>query len=69
MVDHEPWSVAKDYHGRTPRLYHSQPRSTITDNEKPWYHGPTVAGDNEAKMTAEENVQDVDNFMSILMPF
>ena len=44
MVDHEPWSVAKVDHGRTPRLYHSQPWSTIVDNEKPWYHGQTVAG-------------------------
>ena len=49
MVDREPWSVAKDYHGRTPRLYHSQPWSTMIDNEKPWYHGQTVAGENFRK--------------------
>ena len=44
MVNREPWSVAKVDHGRTPRLYHSQPWSTMVDNEKPWYHGQSVAG-------------------------
>ena len=44
MVDREPWSVAKVDHGHTPWLYHSQPWSTMIDNEKPWYHGQTVAG-------------------------
>ena len=29
MVDCEPWSVAKVDHGHTPRLYHSQPWSTM----------------------------------------
>ena len=44
MVDREPWSVGKLDHGQTPRLHHSQPWSTMVGNEKPWYHGQTVAG-------------------------
>ena len=44
MVDREPWSVGKLDHGQTPRLHHSQPWSTMVDNEKPWYRGQTVAG-------------------------
>ena len=49
MVDREPWSVVKLDHGQTPRLYHSQPWSTMVGNEKPWYHGHTVAGEPTTK--------------------
>ena len=56
MVDREPWSVAKVDHGCAPRLYHSQPWSTMVDNEKPWYHGQTVAGDYLSKNEQKINV-------------
>jgi len=45
MVHHEPWSVGKLYHGHgCITVNHGQPWSTMVGNEKPWYHGQTVAG-------------------------